>query len=381
MRLTLFMTRGMSLRRWDEGGIFERELALYRRLQAHGIEVGIVTYGTSDERQYVSRIPGMRILCNRWGLPEHWYERVLPVVHGPWLRGSHVLKTNQIDGALVAMRSAQVWRKPLIARCGYMWSEFRRRGEGKDSSGARQAAAVEARVFSAARRVVVTTRSMADDVAERIEAVASRIVVIPNFVDTDLFCPSPKMEKETDTLYVGRLAAQKNIDGLCQAFLSGDFSLTVVGDGPERERVTEAHFRMPQRLNWFDHLANTDLPEKMAKARLFVLPSHYEGHPKSLIEAMAAGMAVIGADSPGIREMVVHGRTGWLCGTDADSLSEAIRLLLAQPGLCEDLGRNARQYALEAFSLNYVVEAEISLLRHVAGRHPSDSVEREAHLP
>jgi glycosyltransferase involved in cell wall biosynthesis len=83
---------------------------------------------------------------------------------------------------------------------------------------------------------------------------------------------------------------------------------------------------------------------------------------------MACGLPVIGADSPGIRELIVHGETGWLCGLDAKSIREAILYLLARPDLRAELGRNARRYVVENLSLERIVEMELALLREVAGQ-------------
>src|SRR3546814_18364330 len=76
--------------------------------------------------------------------------------------------------------------------------------------------------------------------------------------------------------------------------------------------------------------------------RIFVLPSSYEGHPKTLLEAMACGAAVIGTDVPGIREVIEDGRTGLLCAPTAAALRDAIERLLSDEPLRRRLGGHAR---------------------------------------
>ena len=109
----------------------------------------------------------------------------------------------------------------------------------------------------------------------------------------------------------------------------------------------------------------------MNRSRIFILPSHYEGQPKTLIEAMSCGMPVIGADSPGIREIIDHGINGLLCGTDSESIRTSIQELLDKPDLCETLGNNARQYVLEHFSLDRVFEIEYQLYQEVLNERTS----------
>lgn len=363
LHLTLFFTHSVSLRKWDEAGILPREAALYQRLQEHGVQVSFVTYGDASELQYEERLPGIAILCNRWGLRSGVYDRLLPFLYAQRFRRSTVIKTNQTDGADIALRVARLWRKPLVARCGYMWSKNTARRYGDDSPQARRACQIEAHVFAAAQRIVVTTAEMAADVAQRVPAAAARTQVIPNHVDVELFRPSNGAARDFDIVFVGRLAPPKNVAALLQAVRALPVSVLLIGDGKLRESLQRAAAAMGSRIHWQPRVSNDELPGYLNRAELFVLPSHYEGHPKAMIEAMACGMAVIGADSPGIRGLIRHGETGWMCGTDSASIGAAIQQLLARPSLRAELGRNARQYVLEHFALDRVVEMELALLR------------------
>jgi glycosyltransferase involved in cell wall biosynthesis len=80
---------------------------------------------------------------------------------------------------------------------------------------------------------------------------------------------------------------------------------------------------------------------------------------------MSCGATVIGADSPGIREIINHGKNGWLCGTGSESIRAAIIHLLNNPGLCSKLGKNARKYALEHFALDRILKMEEKVLKSV----------------
>ena len=368
LRLTLFMTSGVSLQVWERAGMFEREVALYRKLAERGAEIGFVTYGGPGELAFSGRLPGMRILCNRWRLPGHWYERLIPLLHGGWLRRSHVVKSNQVLGAETALRAAGRWRKPLAVRCGYLPSDFFAHMEGADSDAARAAFDMENRIFNAAARIIVTAQAMADDLAGRIRDPQNKTAVIPNYVDTGLFQPAGDVEKDTDVLFIGRLAEQKNIQALLQALAPLDITATIVGAGPLRDVVDQARSQSGGRLRWVEQVNGSELPNFMNKARVFVLPSLWEGHPKTLIEAMASGMPVIGGDSPGIRGVIDHGVNGWLCATDAEGIGGAVMHLLAHPDLCRQLGANARSHAEAVFSLDKIVEKEWPLLKELAGQ-------------
>jgi glycosyltransferase involved in cell wall biosynthesis len=364
--LVLFFTQGMSLIEWDRVGMFDREVALYRGLQERGVQVSFVTYGDASELAYVDRIPGIRILCNRWNLSMKRYENWLHLLHGRWLRKSDVIKTNQTIGAHLALRAARFWKKPLVARCGYMWSEFVQRDHGESSQPAQLASETEQNVFSAAQRVVVTTKEMEQSVIERVPAAS--VTIIPNYVDTKLFRPTEISHEPTPLIYVGRLAPQKNVSSLLQAVRNLNTELLVIGDGRLGPEFVDRYSLGDGHIKWIKSVPNAELPLYFNNASIFVLPSFYEGHPKTLIEAMSCGLPVIGANSPGISDLITHGENGYLCGTTPEGIQKAIQDLIENPDLCKRLGQNARSYAVENFSLEKTLEMELTLLREVAGK-------------
>jgi glycosyltransferase involved in cell wall biosynthesis len=368
LNLVLFFTRGVSLQTWDQVGMFEREVALYRLLQERGVRVTFVTYGGAADLQYNSRIPGIRVLYNRWRLPHRLYGWLLPWLHGSSLREADVVKTNQTKGADIALRAAQRWHKPLVARCGYMWSANVIRQYGKTSAAAREAISVEAQVFRQANQVVVTTPLMAADIVQRIPESSKRTVVIPNYVETERFAPGDNVQRDYDVIYVGRISPEKNVESLLDAVEKLSIRISIIGEGEPRARLQEQYTNLGTRVSWLGKVPNKDLPAHLNRARIFVLPSHYEGHPKALIEAMACGLPVIGTNVPGIREMIRHGETGWLCGTDAASIRAALEHLLADPALCERLGHNARKFIVDNFSLERIVEMELQMLSMTLGQ-------------
>jgi glycosyltransferase involved in cell wall biosynthesis len=122
------------------------------------------------------------------------------------------------------------------------------------------------------------------------------------------------------------------------------------------------------------NLPHHQLPEMIRQSAIFALVSTQEGHPKSLLEAMSCGAAVLGADSPGIREQIVHGETGWLCGTDPQNIRAGIQHLLGDPQLRQRLGANARRFIVHNYSLEKIVEMEYNLLNEIVHWCPANGV-------
>jgi glycosyltransferase involved in cell wall biosynthesis len=361
VRITLFMTRGMSLEAWEECGLLNREAALYERFRDRGAEVGIVSYGRRDALRFAERFPGIRILDNRWYIPRRLYEHLIARLHGSWLRGTDIVKSNQTDGAEVAMRAARASGARFVARCGFMLSTNTAREHGVESTFAKRAEKLEQRVFLGADRIIVTTDAMAEDIGRRLPGCAERTTVIPNYVDCGLFRPAPETTAETDLLFIGRLSREKNLEALLTAIAETTDTLSIVGDGEMAGALKSRFGDLGGRIKWRGIQPNASLPELLAKTRAYIQPSLYEGHPKTIIEAMAAGTAVIATDVPGIDTVIDHGRTGWLTGIDAAAIRTGIREVLDHPMRISALGQAARAQALATYDLEVLSEREMDM--------------------
>ena len=363
-RLVLFFTRGMSLERWQRGGLLEREVPLYHKLRQRGLGIDFVTYGGPEDLALSHRIKGINVLCNRWRLHHRLYRLFLPLLHARSLRRATVLKSNQTDGAEIALRAARLWSKPLVARSGYPFSAFTSALGGSDSTWTGRARAIEDRVWSAAWRVVVTTQPMALEVARRIENGAAKTRIVPNYVESDRFRPGPeRVTPESEIVFIGRLSIQKNLRTLLEAVRSLDCRLKVIGDGELGEELRQEFIDLQDRIEWIPRVPHAELPGHLQKALVFCLPSRFEGHPKALIEAMAAGLAVVGTDVPGIREVIQDGVTGLLSPAEPEALGRTIKKLLDDRELRTGLGRAAREFAMANFDLHRVVALEAEVYR------------------
>ena len=95
-----------------------------------------------------------------------------------------------------------------------------------------------------------------------------------------------------------------------------------------------------------------------------------------MIEAMACGLPVIGTNVPELKYMLQHEETGYLCETDADSIAAAIETVLSKPTLMQTMGENARNFAVEHYSLEQLAKRGFDLLQEVAERNPVSSAPR-----
>ena len=140
--------------------------------------------------------------------------------------------------------------------------------------------------------------------------------------------------------------------------------LHLVGVGELNEARRRRLEGRPAEVRALGSVPHAELPRLLNAAMVFVLPSHYEGHPKALIEAMACGRPVVASRRPGLMEAVDDGVTGLLCEPDAASIRDTIRRLLDDAPLRRRLGDAARE-AASALGLDAVAEQELGVIREV----------------
>jgi len=156
---------------------------------------------------------------------------------------------------------------------------------------------------------------------------------------------------------VGRLIERKGHYDLLEAWSVvldryPDAHLLIVGDGPEREEL-EARTRELGVVETV-HLPGTrdDIPDLLDLMDVFAFPSHFEGLPGALLEAMAAGLPIVTTPIDGNSELVTDGESGvYVPVSDPESLAAAIRTLLSDRQLARRLGTSASNAAQTQFSL------------------------------
>jgi glycosyltransferase involved in cell wall biosynthesis len=229
----------------------------------------------------------------------------------------------------------------------------------------------------------VTIAHAVDESVQRLYGVTSA-TMIPNGVDVAAYgcAATPRdawraahglRDDEIVYLCVGRLYAQKNHALLLRAFAAmarkqTGARLVVIGEG-ELRRALEAQataLGIAARVRFLG--IRRDVPDALAASDVFVLASDYEGHPLSVMEAMAAGLPVVATAVGGVPELVTEGKTGLLVPAgDADALAAAMTRLAAR-ALRESMSRRARERAVRDFGVQTMVDAYARLYRKLVNR-------------
>ena len=196
--------------------------------------------------------------------------------------------------------------------------------------------------------------------------VKGNIEIIPNAVDLEIFRPAEKFQRDRiRAVYVGRLAAEKNLPFLLNTFALAAASvpsldLVLIGDGPQRASLEALarSLRIAPRVTFLGERTHRELPALLANCDLFLTASRTEIHPLSLIEAMAAGLPAVAVAGEGISETVRDGASGLLSSNSPVDLAEKIRRVCCDPTLGRALAAGAVQ-AVQAFDIRRVTQQHL----------------------
>ena len=217
-------------------------------------------------------------------------------------------------------------------------------------------------------RIVMVSRGLARLYAQWCGYSQERMFLLPNAVDTSRFSPGPKDAELAAELgvrdaapiigNVGGFGKLKGQEVLVRAFAlvkerHPQAALVLVGDGKLRPAVERLAERLKVRESVVFAGLRRDVPRLLNLFDIYVQPSWQEADPIAVKEAMAAGKPVVSTATIGPSGFIEDGTTGILVPIgDWRALADGIDRLIAQPGLAERLGQNARAYAEREFSLD-----------------------------
>ena len=164
---------------------------------------------------------------------------------------------------------------------------------------------------------------------------------------------------------VARFDAPKDHRTLLQAMAllrEHQWELDLVGDGPQQEamRRLSADLCLGQHVHFHGYLS--DPSTELSKARIFVLASRSEAFPRSILEALRAGLPVVASDVGGVGEAVIEGANGLLVPAgNPSALASALRRLLDDPQLRQSMGQQSRAAYHERFRLDIMADQTMAV--------------------
>ena len=198
-----------------------------------------------------------------------------------------------------------------------------------------------------------------------------QIARIPNGVETQAFAVKRdyRLRDPIRLIFVGRLSAQKGVDVLLRGLQlmrrhwpEVRWELSILGTGELRRHLE----RLAEQLGLSTVVRFCgkveDVPARLGKSDIFVLPSRAEGMSNALLEAMASGLPCIATHVPGNRALIQDEKNGLLVMPDSpDKLAKAIERIVRDEQLRTSLGHAARVSIEKGYALDMVADRYIEL--------------------
>jgi len=217
----------------------------------------------------------------------------------------------------------------------------------------------EKRTYRLADRIIAVSEATKNALVKQYNVPENKITVIHNAVDTGRFRPLDTPKNDDTLLYVGRIDKRKGIEFLIRSMPLvrkhiPDMHLLIGGKGNELESMKNLvdRLHLERNITFLGFVPDEQLNELYNRAHCVVVPSIFEGFGITVIEALAAGIRVVGTDVDGIREILCNGEYGRLVPYgDNLALAEAIVAELRGPQTVRGL---RPEYRVEHFRERYL---------------------------
>ena len=208
---------------------------------------------------------------------------------------------------------------------------------------------------------------------------AMRLQMLPPFLDTSLFeanTPAPQAGRMATVAMMRAGDKLSSYEALSAALTrlppNLDWTLDIIGDGPERERVQQ-FFRAiaPHRPVWHGEQSPQQIADILSCASLYLWPGHGEAYGLAYLEAQAAGLPIIAERIAGVPEVVIDGKTGILTEPgETQTFADAIEDLLTDREKRQAMAENARAFVIEERSLRKAASTLDRILQDARGKAP-----------
>ncbi|MFC1978717.1 glycosyltransferase family 4 protein [Chloroflexota bacterium] len=224
-------------------------------------------------------------------------------------------------------------------------------------------------------RVITVSNSSADKARKAFKIPQSKLRVVYNGVDTDIFKKRDDINKEPDSLIVATNTRDRNkgIIYLLQALtmMRGQVKLTIVDDKPPCNDYAPGlvkQYGLEDMVTFTGRLSHSEVAEQYATAKIAVSPSIYEGFGLPAAEAMACGVPIIGTTAGALPEVIEDNVTGILVPPkNPQALAQAIKTLIDNPELRCKMGIAGVERVKQRFTWSKSAKTTLDVYREVIG--------------
>jgi glycosyltransferase involved in cell wall biosynthesis len=198
-----------------------------------------------------------------------------------------------------------------------------------------------------------------------------QLITIHNGISSDVVPTANPAKQPPRLLMVARFSEQKDQETLIKAIAllkNYPIHLDLVGSGSLLEDCQQlaAQLNISDRISFLGD--RSDVVNLLASAQIFLLITHYEGLPISILEAMRAGLPIVATNVNGIPEQIIDQQTGFLVPPkDVHALAETLLKLIQSPQLRQRIGEAAREKFLQEFTKEKMLKKIGKLYQNILG--------------
>jgi len=212
--------------------------------------------------------------------------------------------------------------------------------------------------------VIVPSKTMKEDIIKN--GLKAEVIFLSNGLELDNFPAKEQYTDKVNLLYVGRMSFEKSIDVIIKSVgIVGrefpDINLNLVGEGPASKslKLLTKELGLEKNINFYGYVEHDKLSSIYKNNDIFITASTIETQGISILEAMASGLPVIGADKLAIPDCVKNNLNGFTTRPfDAEEMAQKIKILYQDSKLRENFGRMSAQLAKEHDIKNTIEKLE-----------------------
>ena len=362
MNIAIFTTFDYSLKTWKEAGVLTRELEFFNYLiKKYNLNFTFITYGDKNDIELIQNysnfkvIPIYSLVKLRKNKPTRYLNSlIIPFKLKKYLKNIDLIYQNQLLGSWVSIITKYVIKKPLMIRTGYDMFSF---AKFASNSSFKILLYKMLTLFSISLCDLFTVTSKTDyQIYEKnFKKFKDKVLIRPNWVISTKRNPLDNRNKNK-ILSVGRLVDQKNFELLIKEFQNTNdlLEIDIVGEGSQLGHLSELGKDNKVKLNFLGKLTNEKLNLIYQDYIYYFSTSKYEGNPKTVLEAMAAGCIVVLSNIPNHTELVEDGVNGFLFELKNPELLKLFKSVTRDLELLEKISLNAKTEIDDSNSLNEI---------------------------
>jgi glycosyltransferase involved in cell wall biosynthesis len=375
LNIVYFLTYGYSLETWSSSSALEREVRYFNYLSKnYGYKFHIVTYGNNEDTKFSDYFINATILPigSITKIPKNKYLGFIKSFYYPFKIKKHIneksniVKQNQLLGSWVSIIFKYITNSKLFVRTGYDMYLFSKKENKKFLKILAYKLLTRLTIKFSDRYTVSSTSDMS--FLEGNFNSQTKAHLLHNWVES--FEVGKISDRESTIISVGRLEYQKNYEFLIKELSNLKLELQIVGEGSRKDELINLAKKFNTNLQITQRIDNKELTRKFMNIKLFVISSHFEGNPKVLLEAMAAGCIVFASNIKNHSEIIDEGINGFLFELEENSfrnkILEIIQSMEEASDFLEKVSHSATQKIKTKYSLPIIAEEENRLLLELA---------------